>query len=87
MKDLEVIAFPNPFNPATTITYTVPALGRVSVHVFDVAGRLMETLVDDELRTAGPHAINYQARGSNGAYFVRVDAGGESVTTRVVLLK
>lgn len=84
---LDVRAFPNPFNPGTTITYRVPAPGRASVRVFDAAGRLVETLVDGELRTAGSHVVDYRARGSSGVYFVRVDTGGESVTTKVVLLK
>ncbi len=82
-----VRALPNPFNPTTRITYSVPAAGTVSLRVFDVAGRLVETLVDDAYRPAGTYTVAYRARGASGVYFVRLDAGGDARTFKIVLLK
>ncbi len=46
--------YPNPFNPQTTIAYTLPEAGRVNLRVYDAAGRMIKALVDAD-ETAGPH--------------------------------
>jgi hypothetical protein len=83
---------PNPFNPATTIEYTVARRGRVSLRVYDVAGRLARTLVDDD-KDAGVHRATWDGRNdgggrvASGVYFYRLASGRKVITKKMVLLK
>ncbi|MCK4547317.1 MAG: T9SS type A sorting domain-containing protein [Candidatus Eisenbacteria sp.] len=83
---------PNPFNPVTEIRYQIPASSRVSLEVFDVAGRLVCTLVD-EVRQAGLHAAVWNGRDTNGrdvpsgVYFYRLRTDGLEDTRKMLLLK
>lgn len=83
---------PNPFNPTTTIGYTVPSRTNVTLQIFDVAGRLVTTLVDDA-RDAGRYSTEWNGRSANGTqvgsgvYFYRLQAGNETVTRKMVMLK
>jgi hypothetical protein len=84
---------PNPFNPATTIDYDVPAGGAdVTIAVFDVSGRLVRTLVDDR-RGAGRYSVRWNGDDDHGAsvatgvYFCRMNAGSFAHTMKMVLLK
>jgi hypothetical protein len=83
---------PNPFNPSTTLTYTLPARTEVSVTVYDAAGRVVREL-SRKVETAGEHAISWDGRDSAGAtvssgvYHVRVEAAGQAGTQKIVLLK
>jgi hypothetical protein len=89
-------ARPNPFNPATTVEYTVAAPGRVKIRVFDVAGRVVRTLVDSDV-AAGRRAVAWQGdtdtgqRAASGVYFIRMEAEGQHTSYRearkLVLLK
>lgn len=73
------IAYPNPFNPATTISYQLVDNARVALVVFDIRGRLIRTLVDGE-RPAGYHSVIWQGTDSagrkvaSGLYFYRMIA-------------
>jgi hypothetical protein len=83
---------PNPFRDAATIAYALPARARVTVAIYDIAGRLVRQVADGAVE-AGPHAVQWDGRDSSGrpvasgVYFCRIDAGGASETQRVVLLK
>ena len=86
--------FPNPFNPATTITYTVP-LGsgeRVALKVYSLRGQLIRTLVDTQ-KPAGSYTIFWDGTDEtgrpvpSGAYLYRMKAGDFSQTRKMVLLK
>ncbi|MCP4546964.1 MAG: T9SS type A sorting domain-containing protein [bacterium] len=83
---------PNPFNPTTTISYEVPASGNWRLDIFNVGGRLVRTLIDEEL-TAGPHSVVWNGRDGSGnqlgsgLYFARVSGAAGNVTARMVLLK
>ncbi len=83
---------PNPFRDAATIAYELPARARVTVGVYDVAGRLVRQVADGTVE-AGPHAVQWDGRDSSGrsvasgVYFCRIDADGASETQRVVLLR
>ncbi|MCE5270979.1 T9SS type A sorting domain-containing protein [bacterium] len=86
---------PNPFNPATTISYTVPegqASVRVRIDIFDSAGHLVRTLVDTE-RAPGTHSVFWDGLGregrpaASGVYFYRLSAGEINLTRKMVLLK
>jgi hypothetical protein len=79
--------YPNPFNPATTIHFTVPREARVRLEVFDILGRRVAVLVD-ELRTAGEHAVAFDAsRVGTGTYIYRLTAEGQTITRKMMLLK
>jgi len=83
---------PNPFNPQTTISYSIPEASFVSLTIYDVHGRLVRTLVNQE-SPAGEHRATWQARDNqgrnvaSGIYFARLEAGGRVETKKVVLLK
>lgn len=83
---------PNPFNPTTTIGYTVPARGKVSLQIYDVTGRYVATLVE-EARDAGRYSAVWNGRGASGeqvgsgVYFYRLQVGNQSLTKKMVLLK
>jgi hypothetical protein len=85
-------AYPNPFNPETTIDFSVPTDGHVSINVFNTAGQLIATLVDNEL-TAGAYKSTWDAQDqagqpvSSGVYFYRMQAGDFSATHSMTLLK
>lgn len=83
-----LVAYPNPFNPATVIEYTVGRGGPVSLAVFDLAGRRVATLVDGEHRAAGRHTVGYTAlQSASGVYFVRLQTPDGEATEKIVLLK
>jgi hypothetical protein len=83
---------PNPFREAATIAYGLPAAGRVTVGVYDVAGRLVRNVVDGPVE-AGLHAAQWDGRDASsrpvaaGVYFCRIVALGETDTRSMVLLK
>lgn len=78
---------PNPFNPATRITFTLPEPQHVRLSVYDVAGRLLSVLADGVL-DAGEHTVGWNAGGaSSGIYFVRLEAGSLSTTSKMILLR
>ena len=84
--------FPNPFNPATTIAFSLAETGKVSVRVYDVSGRLVRSLVDGTL-PGGRHEIRWNgtnARGeaaASGVYFYQLITDHLSQTRRMVLLR
>lgn len=83
---------PNPFNPTTTIRFTLAEKQNVTVSVYDVSGRLVRTLLGG-VRDTGSHTVTWDGRDSAGAtvgsgvYFYRLDAGKFSDTKKMVLLK
>ena len=77
--------YPNPFNPGTTIVLDVPKAAHVRLAVYDLLGRQIEVLIDDDL-PAGPYSREWDATGSpSGVYFYRMEAG-EFVETRKMLV-
>ncbi len=85
-------AFPNPFNPATTIRYSIPENERVLVRIYDLAGRLVKVLVDD-IRSEGDHSVVWRGRDNRertvaaGVYFVRLEAGRFATSRTLTLVK
>ncbi len=85
---------PNPFNPSTTISYSVPEgyRGTVSLEVFDLRGRLVKVLAEG-VRPAGSYTVFWDGRDRDGAavasgsYLCRMRAGSFSQTRKLVLLK
>ncbi len=79
--------YPNPFNPVTTIAYTLGSHGQVSLKVYNVAGQLVETLLD-EIQTPGSYKVFWDGRHkASGVYFYCLRAESFSQTKKMVLLK
>jgi hypothetical protein len=82
--------YPNPFNPSTTIRYEIPQAGRVVLKVFDVLGREVITLVEQE-QSAGAYRVQWDgvaadgSRVASGFYVYRLTSGG-SIQSRVMML-
>jgi len=89
---LSLSNYPNPFNPRTTVKYTVPSRGHVSVRVYDTSGAFVATLFDGE-RAAGAFSVEWDGRASrgdvvgSGVYFARIEQNGATRTKKMVLLK
>jgi len=80
--------YPNPFNPNTTIAFGVPSSGKVTLEVFDVLGRKVATLLNQENKIAGRHTVNFDARNlSSGMYIYRLKAGNSVITKKLTLIK
>ncbi len=83
---------PNPFNPSTEVDFVLDRDAAVSLRVYDLAGRLVRTLVD-EPRPAGPHTAFWDGRSdagrsvASGTYVYRLDAGSSVLMKRMTLLK
>ncbi len=86
-------AYPNPFNPTTTIAFDIASRVNVSLSVYDVSGRLVRTLLDKESIAAGRHSHVWDGRDSNGelsaagVYFYRLRAGDFVETRKLVMVK
>ena len=79
--------YPNPFNASTTIKYALPEEAEVTINVYDILGRRIETLVSGK-QPAGSHSVVWDAKDvSSGVYFYRIEAGEYSQTEKCVLLK
>jgi flagellar hook assembly protein FlgD len=85
-------ARPNPFNPRTTLHFELPAAGFARITLYDLAGRLIATVVEAEL-DAGSHDIVWDGRDtagrtvSSGGYLARLEFGGEIQTVRLGLVR
>ena len=90
---LEVVNYPNPFNPSTTIEFALPQAAPVSLQIVDPRGRLVSTLLAGKFYNAGRHHVQWLGRSDDGrtvpsgVYYYRCLAGGETVTGRMLLLK
>lgn len=79
--------FPNPFNPSTTIRFSLPKEAKVSLKVYDNLGQEVANLVNDVM-PAGNHKVNFNALNlSSGVYYYRIEAGDFSQTRKMILLK
>jgi hypothetical protein len=79
--------FPNPFNPSTTIRFASPSASRVHLSVFDLLGREVAVLMDEE-RPAGVTATVFDASGlSSGVYMYRLRAGGQTISKKMLLVR
>jgi hypothetical protein len=80
-------AYPNPFNPSTTISFALPTASRVTLNVYDISGRQVATLANG-WRDAGVHEVVFD--GSNlasGIYIYTLTAGDQSFTGKMVMMK
>ncbi len=85
--------YPNPFNPSTTIRFSLPTAGAVKLDIFDVRGRKVVSLIDRELLDAGPHFRVWEGqnlagrRVASGVYYYRLVTDDNSATRAMVLIK
>lgn len=78
--------YPNPFNPETQIRFSLPEQGHVTLEVFDITGRHIETLIDQPM-SQGRHSAEFEAVDlSSGVYLYRLQAGGQVFTRRMLLV-
>jgi hypothetical protein len=84
--------WPNPFNPATTIAFSLPQTERVRLVIFDLTGRLVRVIVD-EVRAAGSYEVQWNGTGArgqqmaSGVYVCRMEAGSLRETQRMTLVR
>ena len=79
--------FPNPFNPITTINYTIPKTSNVSIKLFNILGEEIATLVN-ETKNAGNYSILFNAIGlSSGIYFYQIKTNDFIATRKFTLTK
>ena len=81
-------AYPNPFNPTTYLTLTVPEAGYVSVQVYNVMGQVVATLKSGYMDTNTSIELNWDASNvSSGVYFVKAEVSGMVTTQKLMLMK
>ncbi|MCK4409069.1 MAG: hypothetical protein KAW67_03230, partial [Candidatus Eisenbacteria sp.] len=84
---------PNPFDLSTVIRYELPSNAPVLLAIHSASGRVVRTLIDHEYRGEGPHAVRWDGRDESGrpvaagAYFYRLDVGGETLTASMILMR
>ncbi|HUI65466.1 MAG TPA: T9SS type A sorting domain-containing protein [Bacteroidota bacterium] len=84
--------YPNPFNPATIISFTVPSFSQVRLEVYDILGRLVTTLLSQEM-ASGTYKVRWDGTAQNGVgvssgvYFYRIQAGSSTAIRKMLLLK
>ena len=90
---LNVAAYPNPFNPQTSIAYTTRTAGQVTMNVYNVSGRLVRTLKQAEYSDAGTHEVSWNGldnvgrRVPSGVYFVKTTVGGDTSVYKLSIMK
>jgi flagellar hook assembly protein FlgD len=89
---VDLSAYPNPFNPVTTIEVSLDCESPVSLRVYDIKGRLIRTLFNGQM-AAGPHVRHWNGRDeagtdvSSGVYVVRVVAGEAQRTLKLAVVR
>jgi hypothetical protein len=79
--------YPNPFNPVTTIRFALGQSEKVTLRIYDINGRLADTLINDKL-APGEHEVRWLAEGfASGVYFVKMESGPFQATEKLILLK
>jgi hypothetical protein len=86
LKDGSLRNYPNPFNPVTTIHYTIPTSGHVTIKVYSIMGAEIES-VHDGFLSGGEHASEFDAHGlPSGTYVYRITAPGYTKACKMILL-
>jgi hypothetical protein len=81
-------AYPNPFNPSTTIKFNLNKSGDVSLKVYNVMGQLVRTIMDNEFKNTGEFSVKVNMdKLTSGVYFYTLTQGANTITKKMVLLK
>ena len=92
IDNLSLANYPNPFNPQTTIVFSLPERGMANLNIYNLKGQLVKNLAR-ETRDAGSHTIVWNGRDeagrkvSSGIYYYRLEASGRSQTRKMLLVK
>lgn len=79
--------YPNPFNPSTVINYEIPKASKVTLKIFDLLGKELDTLVD-EYKETGKYSVQFNSRGlPSGMYIYEIHAGNFTKSGKMLLLK
>jgi len=79
--------YPNPFNPETEIRYSLPENGRVKLDVYDLLGKRVAVLVDED-QQAGFRSVRFDAKGlSSGVYYYRMTAGRYTGVRKMLVVR
>jgi photosystem II stability/assembly factor-like uncharacterized protein len=79
--------YPNPFNPSTTIQFVIAKDGHVGLNVYDVSGRLVATVMDENLK-AGNHTVTFNAdKLATGVYFYKLSTSSGETTRKMVIIR
>lgn len=85
--------YPNPFGQETTTAYSLESEQEVTIEIYDVLGRRVQTLVREKMQEAGLHRVQWRPGGQSGAqlgsgvYFYRIEAGSFTETRKMVLVR
>jgi hypothetical protein len=83
-----VSTYPNPFNPTTTLNVDLPVQTRLTIEVFDITGRLIQTLAKNQSRVAGSYSYQLNMAGqSSGLYLIRVQTNAQTYVQKITLIK
>ena len=88
-----ILGVPNPANPRTTVTFELSQPAQVSLDVFDISGRLVKRLIQDEFLAAGQVSRRWQGNDeqgrtvASGTYLLRLKAGNSLSTSRITLVR
>jgi hypothetical protein len=86
--DYSLFAYPNPFNPTTTLAFSLPSPALVTITVYDILGREALSLARNELFSAGKHQLTFDAPElPSGVYIARLTSGNVNVVKKLLLLK
>lgn len=80
--------YPNPFNPITSIRFSLPKVSIVTLNVYDITGKLISTLVNNETVSVGEKEVKFDASNlSSGVYFYSIKAGDFTDSKKMVVIK
>jgi len=80
--------YPNPFNPGTTLKFSLAKTGNISFKIYDITGQLVITIFDEDQHVAGPHSVYVDmANFSSGIYFAVLNNGSQKLTRKMMLIK
>ena len=83
----ELAVMIDPFNPVMTVSFAIPKMGLASVKVFDISGRELAVLSNQNYQP-GYYSVNWNASDySSGVYFISLKTNGTTITQKVLLLK
>jgi hypothetical protein len=80
--------YPNPFNPSTTIKFGLNKQAEVSLRIYDVLGREVAFLINNEVKAAGTYEVTFNASGlASGTYIYKLTANGQTISQKMILMK
>lgn len=80
--------YPNPFNEGTIIPFSLPLENRVNLAIYNIQGRQIANIIEDQVYAAGIHSVQWNAQGlSSGLYFYRLQIGHRMFTKKMILLR